>query len=375
LGGLRLIMILAVVVLVLIGLASIYATGKTSEFNKQLFWVGLSIAGFMFVNTFHYRILGPMSFAIYLLTLILLGFVLVGKYIYPTDLVPEITGRGAYRWIRFGPISLQPSELAKLSYILALAWYLRYRRNFRSLPGLIGPFVLTLLPIGLIILEPDLGTVLLFFPVLFSVLFVAGAKVRHLLTIMAIGLLVSPIFYLALKPYQQDRIKGLIKQNSRDPYWRLGHCFQLNQSKIFVGAGGLTGQGWKKGLYIKYLSLPDKHNDFIFALIAHQWGFFGGLIILALYGLILVGGIEIAASQVDPFGRLLAVGVSALLASQMFINIGMTMGLMPVTGMTLPFISYGGSSLLSSFLALGLLVNVARRQGHQIAPNAFEFDD
>jgi rod shape determining protein RodA len=234
---------------------------------------------------------------------------------------------------------------------------------------------LSLVPMGLIILEPDLGTVLLFLPVLFTVLFVAGARIRHLLIIMGIGIMLSPVFYLSLKDYQKDRIRGLIRQNTDDTYYLRGPGYQLHQSKMCIGSGGITGNGWGKGIYVQYRRfLPDRHNDFIFAMIGHQWGFVGGLVILLLYGIVVIGGIEMAASQSEPFGRLLGVGISALLGAQMFINIGMTMGLMPVTGMTLPFISYGGSSLLCNFLALGLLVNVARHRPHRIARQAFEFD-
>ena len=179
-----------------------------------------------------------------------------------------------------------------------------------------------------------------------------------------------------MEPYQRDRIKVLLKQGTDDPYWLRGSGYQLHQSKICIGSGQITGRGWGEGIYIHYKKfLPERHNDFIFSLIAHQWGFVGCLIVLGLYGLIILGGIEIASQQTDPFGRILALGISALLAVQTCINVGMTMGLMPVTGMTLPFISYGGSSLLSSLLTLGLLVNVARHRPRQIARRAFEFYD
>ncbi|MBN1764878.1 MAG: rod shape-determining protein RodA [Sedimentisphaerales bacterium] len=382
--GLRLSMILAVIALLAIGLASIYATGRMGDFRKQLMWIGLGALLFVFLNLFSYRVLGQASDFLFVFTLMLLAFLLVGKYLGWRRVVPVIGG--ASRWIKLLPLDssnflvraarIQPSEIAKLTYILALAWYLRNRKNYRTLSGLIGPFLLTLLPMMLIILEPDLGTTMLFLPVLFIVLFVAGARVKHLLIIIALGLICSPVFYFAMEDYQKDRIRSLVKQNTDDPYWLRGTGYQLHQSKICIGSGGLTGHGWRRGIYVDYDKfLPERHNDFIFALIAHQWGLLGCLGVLGLYTLVILGGIEIASQHNDPFGRLLAVGISAQIAVQMLINIGMTIGLMPVTGLTLPFISYGGSSLLTSFMALGILCNVARHRRHQIARGAFEFDD
>jgi len=380
LGGLRLIMILAVAALLFVGLACIHATGQIHEFNKQLMYVALGFVVFIVVNLFHYRKLGPISYLLFVLTLFLLGIILAGKYLH---VFPSIIDerKGVYRWITIpGLPQIQPSEIAKLTYILALAWYMHYRKSHRSFLGLIGPFAMTVLPMGLIVVEPDLGTTLLFPPVLFAILFVAGARLRHLLTILFVGIvLAAPAFFLVLKPYQQNRIEALFHQNTKDPtrdsFWRWGPSFHLYQSKIFVGSGQLTGQDRHSDIYLANISLPESHNDFIFPLIAHQWGFIGCMAVLSLYVLIIMGGVAIADQQTEPFGRLLALGIAASIAVQAFINVGMTIGLMPITGLTLPFVSYGGSSLLSNFLALGLLVNVARRQPpHQIARRSFEFD-
>ena len=378
LGGLRLIMILAIALLLFIGLGAIHATHPPhGEDRKQLIWIALGLLAFTIANLFHYRRLGRLSYPLFILSLSLLVLVLVGKYLQLNSIVPYV--RGASRWINIIPgsslVRLQPSELAKLTYILALAWYLRHRKNYRTLTGLVAPFTLTLVPMVFILLQPDLGTVLLFLPILFAVLFVAGARIKHLLAVVALGILFMPIFYYGLmENYQKERIEGLFRQNTDDPEWFRGHGYQLYQSKICIGSGRLTGHGFQLSPYVLYKPTPDQHNDFIFAIIAHQWGFRGALLVLALYCLIILCGVEIAHSQTDPFGRLLAVGITALFAAQMFINVGMTMGLTPVTGMTLPFISYGGSSLLTNFLALGLLINVARHRPYQIAPKSFEFD-
>jgi cell division protein FtsW (lipid II flippase) len=383
LGGLRLVMIIAVLLLLLIGLLSIHITSPANA-KKQLVWIALGIIAFSGANLLHYRSFGSLSYLFFAFSLALLIFVLVAKYMHLTSLVPNI--RGASRWINAIPgssiIRIQPSEIAKIAYILGLAWYLRHRENYRSLKGLIGPFALTGLPMALIILEPDLGTVLLFLPVLFSVLFVAGAKIRHLLAVICLGMILAPIFYFVkigdfqfMENYQRERIQVLLKQDSQDPYWLRGSGYQLHQSKICIGSGQLTGHGEELSPYVRYKPTPDQHNDSIFAIIAHQAGFLGALLLVVLYALIILCGVEIAANQTEPFGRLLAVGITALLAAQMFINIGMTMGLTPVTGMTLPFVSYGGSSLLANFFALGLLINVARHRPYQIARKSFEFDD
>jgi rod shape determining protein RodA len=370
-GGLRIVMVTAVALLLACGLACIYKYDP-ANFNRQVMWILIGTVAFIAVNLVHYRFLGQISYVLFAISLILLAIVLAGKYLFHTDQIPVING--AHRWIKFGPMQMQPSELAKLSFILALAWYLRLRSNYRRFTGLIGPFILTLLPIALILKEPDLGTVLLFLPILFTLLFIAGARIRHLSVIILLGMVMAYPFYTMMPNYQKKRIQVLLKQNTDNPNWLRNEGYQLDQSKNYIALGGLTGQGWGAEGLLRY-DLPHGHNDFIFALIGHQWGLLGTSFILLLYILLIVGGIEIAAKQPEPFGRLIAVGVCTLFATQMFINIGMTIGLMPITGMTLPFVSYGGSSLVSSFLALGLLINVARHRPYKGYHQPFEFDD
>jgi len=381
LSGLRLIMVLAVLVLCLAGLACIHVTDTGNYTTKQMIWLGLGLFFFILTNVVPYRSFGQISPILFIISLFLLLFVLAGKYTVQylhwdllIRLVPSI--RGSFRWIILGPISIQPSEIAKLTYIITLSWYLQNHRKIRKPLSLLGPLLLSALPMGLIVLEPDLGTTLLFPPILFAILFATGARVRHLSVIIIIAASLSPLLYMKMKGYQRERIQVLLKQGSKNPYWLRGKGYQLHQSKICIGSGQLTGQGRGKGIFVNYdRFLPDRHNDFIFALIAHQWGFCGGVAILVLYSILIIGGIEIAAHQPDPFGRLLALGIASLFAAQTFINIGMTMGLMPITGMTLPFISYGGSSLLSNFIALGLLANVARHRPHRLARSSFEYDN
>jgi rod shape determining protein RodA len=233
----------------------------------------------------------------------------------------------------------------------------------------------------LILLEPDLGTVLLMMPIFFAMLFVAGAKVRHLLAVILMALLISPLLWYKMQPYQRTRISSVLLQNGwirqkaeQNPtlgsilvgkkfstkQWNEDWGYHLMRSKFAVASGEAGGCGFRKGPFIKYNFLPTRHNDFIFSVIAHQWGFWGCLGLLGLYVVVIGCGLEIAGNNTDPFGRLLAVGIVAMFAVEIIVNVSMTMGLMPITGLTLPFVSYGGSSLLVSMVAVGLLNNVGR---------------
>ncbi len=356
-------MLLAVVGLVGTGLACIYASGHTNKFMKQIFWLGISFFALLTTANIPYKKLGRMSSLLYMITIALLALVLAGKYLGIASLVPMIGG--SYRWINLAGFRIQPSELAKLSYILSLAWFLKDRECSLFKNGIIFPFILGAVPMVLILLEPDLGTVLLFIPTLFAMIFMAGTKIKHIVMVILIALLISPLGLLFMKDYQKMRILGLIKQNTTDVDWLNDKGYQLHKSKMCIGSGGISGQR-QDGLFVKYDFLPDRHNDFIFAMIGHQWGIVGCSSILGLYLLIIIGAAEIASEQKDPFGKLVAVGIAAIIAAQTFVNVSMTIGLAPVTGMTLPFISYGGTSLVCNFIALGLLINIARHQDQTI---------
>jgi len=405
----RLCLLAAALILVGVGITTIYSVGHPAEpgpatqtdklsnyWKKQIVFAIIAIICFLVVNSVNYRRLGTISYWIYSLILLLLGLLLVSRYVINLPLMPEING--THRWIKFEiagrSLSLQPSEFCKLVYILALAWYLRYRSNYRNLSTLIGPFILTLLPMVLILLEPDLGTVLLMMPILFTMLFVAGAKVKHLLIIVLMALLVSPLLWYKMKPYQRTRISSVLLQNGwirekAEQYptfgkilvgrkfsinnWKNDWGYHLIRSKYAVASGGINhgkGYGFRAGPFIKYNFLPERHNDFIFAVIAHQWGFWGCLVVLGLYIIIIGCGLEIAVNNTDPFGKLLAVGIVAMFVVEVIINVSMTLGLMPITGLTLPLVSYGGSSLLVSMASVGLLNNVGRCRPFSVAPKA-----
>jgi rod shape determining protein RodA len=366
-------------------------TPLSTLWKKQVVFACFGLAGLVLVNLVSYRRLGEISYWLYVLILILLAVLLVDKFV---ELPFVSVVNGARRWIRLPfSLSIQPSELCKVSYVLALAWYLRYRSNYRNFKALIGPFVLTILPMALILLEPDLGTVLLMMPVLFAMLFVAGAKAKHLVMIIVAALLISPFLWHKMQPYQRLRISSVLLQsewlrdkaeehpalgrilvgtNFSSKRWQDDWGYHLIRSKYAVASGGMNGFGFGRGPFLKYNFLPERHNDFIFAIIAHQWGFLGCMGVLTLYVILLWCGLIIARENKDPFARLTTIGIIMVFAIQVIVNVTMTIGIMPITGLTLPFISYGGSSLLVSMIFAGLLNNLGRSRPFTLASRAFE---
>jgi cell division protein FtsW (lipid II flippase) len=283
---------------------------------------------------------------------------------------------GARRWIPLGFFNFQPSEMAKLTFILGLASHLRFRENYRRLSGLLFPFGMTLVPIGLILKEPNLGTALLFLPVLYAMLFAAGARPRHLISVACLGVAVLPVLWLGMSAEQQSRITAVFTQQDGGPAPK-GDNYHLHQSKQVLALGGVWGSELAgDAVQDPYAyHLPEAQTDFIFCMIGERWGLLGCLAMLTIYLILFGRGLSIAAATRDPFGRLLAVGIVALLATQTVINTGMTVGLMPITGLTLPLASYGGSSLLTTSLAVGLLINVGMRRGYELAGEPFRFRD
>jgi rod shape determining protein RodA len=403
----RLFLMAATLVLIAIGIATIYAVGHPAEpspagqtadlanfWKKQVIFAVIALVAFIAVNLVNYRRLGAVSYWIYAFVLLLLAALLLNKFvdIRIGSIITMPLRRGTRRWIQLTlagqSVSLQPSEICKLAYILALAWYLRYRSNYRNFRALIGPFILTLLPMVLILLEPDLGTVMLMMPVLFAMLFVAGAKVKHLLLIVLMAILVSPLLWSRMEYYQRIRISSVLLQSNwirqkaeqhpalgrilvgtkvSEKLWKSDWGYQLIRSKYAVASGGTDGYGFRQGPFVKYNFLDARHNDFIFSIIAQQWGFWGCLALFGLYGVIVGCGLKIAIHNNDPFGRLLAVGIVAMFVVEVTVNVSMTVGLMPITGLTLPFVSYGGSSLLVSMASVGLLNNVGRCRPFSLA--------
>lgn len=266
---------------------------------------------------------------------------------------------GSQRWLSIGGFNLQPSEFSKIIYILIMTSYLGGRRteivNCRSLAM---PLLLTALPFLLILLQPDLGTALILVPILIAMLFVAGAQTKHLFGLGMCGILLSPLFWNFLKGYQKERLLVFLNPDM-DP---LGTGYTIIQSKIAIGSGGFFGKGWLAGTQSQLNFLPERHTDFIFSVVGEEWGFFGAALLITVYFLLFRRGLVIAAGTRNMYGKLLATGLITMLGVQVFVNIAMTMGFMPVVGLPLPFMSYGGSSLWTSLIAIGLLLNVGMRR-------------
>ncbi|MHC4446962.1 MAG: FtsW/RodA/SpoVE family cell cycle protein [Planctomycetota bacterium] len=355
----------------IMGVAAIGTTMPGDALKHLVHWcVGIVAAGLVALP--HYRWIPRLSYPLLGGVVALLVFVLI-------PWVPEAIVRprnGARRWISLVVTDFQPSELAKIAYVLALASYLRFRSNYRRLPGLLLPLGLTFIPLGLVLVEPDLGTALLFLPTLFAMLIAAGAKLRHIVLVIATGLVAAPAMYPLLQPHQKDRIKAMVAQVTGDPKYELGIGYQGDRAVTLVGAGGVTGVGRQHAAdLLDSNRLPFEHNDMIFAVICCRWGLFGGLATWGLFVMLGLGAGLVAGQCKDPFARLVSVGVAASLMAQMLINTGMTTGLMPITGMTLPFVSYGGSSMVSAWIMIGLLLNIAMRRSRNVGPEAFEFGE
>jgi rod shape determining protein RodA len=393
----RMVMLASAASLVAISIMMIYASGNpydaseplssiTDIWKKQAIFAAAGCIGFIVINSFNYKKLGAMSGWLYAGVILLLAVLLLDYFI---DLPFVPVKNGSRRWITFGSLlQFQPSEFFKLIYVIALGWHLRYRSNYRNLSSLLPPFLLTIIPIVLILLEPNLGTVLLMMIVFLTMLFLAGAKIKHVVIIISLAVIAVPIMWMNMHDYQRMRVCSLLlqsridgsdnwlkQQSTKRPWlanllgvsaerlrtWETGKGFQLTRSKLAIASGGLSGQGYRSGPFVKYNKfLPEKHNDFIFAIIAHQWGFGGGLLIIGLYALLVACGLEIAAASTDMFGSYVAAGISIVFAIQVIVNIGMNIGLMPITGLTLPLVSYGGSSLVVNIMSVGLVNNIGR---------------
>jgi cell division protein FtsW (lipid II flippase) len=331
--------------------------------DKQMVWIALSIPVFLFVARVPYRSLRHHAW--WLFAIALIGLVVV--FVFPPRW-------GSRRWIPLPGMFFQPSEMAKLAFIVALARYLMHRDHHRSWPGLLPPFLLCLLPMGLILKEPDLGTSLLFVPVLFAMLFVAGARLRHLAFVVLLAVVASPVFWTGMSAEQKSRITAVFQQRDGGPTPR-GDGYHLHQSKQVLALGGVSGSEWGGTTSDDPMAyyLPACRTDFVLCMIGERWGVAGTLGCLGLYLWLFAAGLRVAGATRDPFGRLVATGIVTLLAAQTIINAGMTVGLMPITGITLPLVSYGGSSLLFSAVAIGLLVNIGSTRENELAAEPFRF--
>ena len=321
----------------------------TSSPLKQVHWIVLGVFLFAGLLSVNYRHLLEHAFLLYLLGLGALVYVLF--FGVTSDVIV------ARRWIAVGPFRVQPSELMKILVILVMARYLMYKESHRRFGGLLGPFALVVAPMLLIAKEPDLGTALVLLPVVFAMLYVAASRAKHLVVILALFAASLPVVWLHMRPYQKERVLAFFAQEEQ----HRAEQYHLRQSKAAMGAGGLFGKGLGKGMHQRYSFIPAKtrNNDFIFAVICEEWGFVGANFVLALYLLLLWLCMRTADETAHPGGRLIVVGVIAMVGTQVIVNTAMAAGQLPIVGLTLPLISYGGSSLLSSLFGLALVVNVS----------------
>ena len=357
---------LAACALAAFGLAAIYSSTFASLrlqglpggmfMRRQLVSLGLGMVAMALVTLVDYRRLASWAPLVYGLEVLGLGAVLspLGS-----------RANGAQSWFSLGPYQLQPSEFAKVGLILTLAAVLGGRRERPARPGLkrlalaLGALALV---VGEILLQPDFGTMMVFVAILLGILLASGVRFRWLLVLLLIGGVgVVGTFKLnVLKEYQKERLTAFVNP-SADTSGR-GFTYNYRQSLIAIGSGGLTGKGYLRGTQTNLQYVPEQRTDFIFTVVGEELGFAGSAALLALLGLLVWRGLRTAALASDPVGALIAAGVVSMLVFQTFINVGMTIGIMPITGIPLPFVSYGGSSLIASFMAIGLLENVHMRR-------------
>jgi rod shape determining protein RodA len=355
--------VLAACGLAVLGLAAIYSSTFASLraqglpegliMHRQLLNLGLGLAGMVVVALVDYRRLQAWAGVVFGAVVLALGLVL-------TPL--GSTSNGAQSWFSLGAYQVQPSEYAKVAMIVVLAAVFGSAREPPGLRQLAVGLAAVAVVCGLILLQPDFGTFMVFVPILFGVLLVGGVRLRWLLVLALVGSIgVVGMFKLnVLKEYQKERLTAFIDP-SADPQGR-GYTYNARQALIAVGSGGVTGKGYLRGTQTNLQYVPEQKTDFVFTVVGEELGFAGAMLLLALLALLAWRGLRIAAVARDPFGTLIAAGVVSMLVFQAFVNIGMIIGIMPITGIPLPFVSYGGSSLVSSFLAVGLLENVHMRR-------------
>ncbi len=316
---------------------------------KQCVWVAAGLVAYFMVASVGYRSFLGVSYLFYALTL----FLLVLVHFFGT------TVNGARLWFSIGPVAIQPSEFAKVATLLAMVKFIgNYQPGMEQARPVWGTVMIAAVPFLMILKQPDLGSALIFLPMLLTVLFLWGIRIRYLILSFFIALAALPIGWNFLKAYQKKRLM-VFWDPSMDP---LGAGYTAIQSKIAVGSGGLLGKGFLLGTQTQLNFVPEHHTDFIFSVIAEEWGFTGSLAVICLYMLLFVSLFRICDHTTDPKAKMLVSGIAALIFSQVFINIGMTFGWMPITGLTLPLVSYGGSSFVLICVALALALSVHRER-------------
>jgi rod shape determining protein RodA len=356
------VLLVAVLALGIVGLVTIYSATHASlvaqridpgfYLKKQLTFVTLGIVVILVAASFDYRFAKVYAGIVYVASLALLVLV-------RTPLGTTI--RGSQRWFQLFGFQLAPSELAKLALVAMLAAFLsELRSSDLSLRDLYRATAIAAIPGLLVFLQPDLGTSIVMVAILVGILVVAGARPRHLgvLALTAVVLFFGTLQLGLVKDYQIARLTAFFDPQN-DPQ---RSDYNRNQAEIAIGSGGLFGRGYLKGTQTNLDFVPEQHTDFIFTVVGEEFGFVGAIFVLMLFALLIWRAVRIALLAKDPFGTYLAAGIASMLAIQVFVNVGMTLGIMPITGIPLPFVSYGGSSFLTNCAAVGLLLNVHMRR-------------
>jgi rod shape determining protein RodA len=329
---------------------SIRSIGGSQIYVKQICWYGIGFLILLLMTTFDYHALDRFAYPLFFISLILLVAVLkIGKVTH-----------GSQRWLSFGYFYVQPSEIVKISLIIVLAKYFSKAEkmgNYR-LRDLLRPLILIAIPFIMIVCQPDLGTALMLLILCFTIIIFVNVNWKSILIFLCIALLAAPFLWITLQEYQKQRIITFLRPDL-DP---LGAAYHVTQSKIAIGSGLLRGKGFLKGTQTRLHFLPEQHTDFSFSVLAEEWGFVGSVILLFLYLFLILWCLNIAKNSKDKFGTLIVVGIVASIFWHLTINVSMVTGLLPVVGIPLVLFSYGGSSVISTMAAMGLIMNVSMRR-------------
>ncbi len=350
-------LLLLVLAICAIGIVNIYSAGLSltdaranALYIRQLMWMGIGLTFMVLGFILDYRVITRQAYWIYLLSLLLLLMVFVLGY----------ATRGSQRWIALAGFTFQPSELMKITVILALAKYFDDHKveGGYLLKELVAPFLIAFVPFLMVLKQPDLGTGLIILLLFLALVFVVGLRWKSLLLAAGSTLIMIPMAWHFLKDYQKDRIMTFLDPE-KDP---LGTGYHIIQSIIAIGSGGLFGKGFLQGTQTQLKFLPEQQTDFVFSVFAEEWGFLGGMLLVILFLMLILWGLKIAFQAKDLPGKLISAGVTMMVFYQVFINMGMVLGILPVVGIPLPFMSYGGSSMVVFMLGIGLLLNVRMRR-------------
>ena len=324
-------------------------------FFRQLTWMGVGCIIMFVMFLFDYRRLRDIAWPLYFLSVFSLLLVLVIGAV----------RLGAQRWLHWGGVNFQPSELGKVALILVLAHYFSQKsiedvgglkRQLSLFKGFIIPLLLTGALAFFVMAQPDLGTALVYIFIFLSLVLFCGIRLRYIFIFLLGLFMLSPVFWFLLRDYQKDRLLVFLNAD-KDP---LGAGYTIIQSKIAIGSGAFFGKGWLSGTQNQLNFLIERHTDFIFSTLGEEWGFIGALVLLALFYFLIHRIIKLSFHVIDPFAKNLCVGIAFLICIQCFINIAMAMGLMPVVGLPLPLMSYGGSSLITFLLLIGVVLNIGK---------------